>query len=56
MKLKRITTTIHPEEHIWILLRALAQTRALEFGGRPSMTAVISALVEEKAREADRRG
>jgi hypothetical protein len=50
--LANITTTIVVPRRIWQLLRLLAEDRALEHGGKPSVSALIASLAEaeEKAR------
>ena len=42
-------TTIRIPERIWRALRALAEHKALEAGGRPSASAVIAELVDAAA-------
>jgi hypothetical protein len=49
-----VVTTVRVPRRVWIALRALAEARALEHGGRASVSAVVADLAEEKAREADR--
>lgn len=42
-------TTIRVSSRVWRLLRALAEHKALEAGGRPSASAVIAELVDAAA-------
>lgn len=46
-----IATTIRVPERIWRALRALSERRALENGGRPSMSATVAELVERAAEQ-----
>ena len=47
-----VLTTIRLPTETWRRLRALAEREALERGGRPSVSAVISRLVEREASRA----
>jgi predicted DNA-binding ribbon-helix-helix protein len=51
---RTIATTIRVPERVWRMLRALAEARSLADGGKPSVSAVITALTEEKARQDER--
>jgi hypothetical protein len=42
---KTVTTNVRLPEHVWRLLRGLAERRATEEGGRPSASAIISGLI-----------
>jgi hypothetical protein len=44
-----VVTTVRVPQRIWLMLRALSEARALEVGGRPSVSALLVALTEEKA-------
>jgi predicted DNA-binding ribbon-helix-helix protein len=46
-----IVTSIRINRKVWRMLRALAETRALEVGGRPSVSALVADLAEEKAAQ-----
>lgn len=51
-----VTTTVRIPQRIWILLRALAEQRAVEAGGRASVSGVVVDLAEaEKARQKGER-
>lgn len=45
-----ITTTIRLSPQLWSVLRRLAELRTLEGGGRASINAVVSGLVEREGQ------
>ena len=49
-----ITTSVRVPQRIWRLLRALSETRALEVGGRPSVSGLLVDLAEAAARKTPR--
>jgi hypothetical protein len=51
---KAITTTISVPPRIWQALRALAERRALEAGGRASVSGAIVALVADELARRER--
>jgi hypothetical protein len=51
-----IVTSVRVPKRVWAMLRALSEAKALEVGGRPSVSGVIVELAEAKAREAVTRG
>jgi hypothetical protein len=51
-----VTTTVRISRKVWLLLRLLAEQRALEVGGKASVSGIVSAMAEEKAAaKVDRR-
>ena len=50
MKEPMVRTSIVVPQRIWTLLRSLAERRALEEGGRPSVSAMVAALAEKAVR------
>ena len=46
-----ITTTIRVPRRVWLMLRALAEDRALRDGGRANVSATIADLAEEKSKD-----
>jgi hypothetical protein len=47
-----VVTTVRIPTRVWLLLRALAEQRAVEAGGRASVSGVVVELAEaEKARQ-----
>ena len=51
---EQITTTIRVPRRVWLMLRALAEDRALKAGGRANVSATIADLAEDKAKERSR--
>ena len=50
-------TSIRVTERTWLLLRALAERRAIEAGGKASCSAIVTDLIErEAARQEQDRG
>jgi hypothetical protein len=49
-----VTTTVRVSRRVWVMLRALAEARAIEEGGRASVSGVIAAMAEEKSAQAER--
>ena len=41
-------------ERIWLMLRALAEARAIEEGGRPNASAIVAELVQKASEEKPR--
>lgn len=53
---RTVQTTVTLSRESWRMLRALAEARALERGGRPNASAIVAELVEResgKGRHAD---
>lgn len=50
-----VVTSIRIPRRIWKALRALAEAQAAQ-GGRPSVSAVVSSLVEREAAQGGARG
>jgi hypothetical protein len=48
--MKTIRTSVTVPEHVWRLLRALAEHRALAKGGKPNASAIVSELIERESR------
>jgi hypothetical protein len=49
-----LTTAIHIPRSTWKLLRAVAFRRAQERGGRPSVSALLVELAEERRKELEK--
>jgi hypothetical protein len=50
----KATTAIHIPQATWDLLRRVAYKRALAGGGRPSVSAIVTELVERNRNELER--
>lgn len=47
---RKIRTSIVVPERIWLMLRGLAEARAIEEGGKPNGSQVVADLVERESR------
>ena len=50
-----VTTTVRIPRHVWALLRQLAEERADQLGGRPSVSGVVCEMAEARSKDARRR-
>jgi hypothetical protein len=51
---RTIRTSVVVPERVWRMLRALAEAKALQAGGRPSASAIVAELVEQASEEKPR--
>ena len=46
----RIRTSVVVPKRVWLMLRQLAEDRAVEEGGKPNASAIVAELVERESR------